>query len=78
MDEEYCLESPDIGMIDHQSAGLFSSFLRKNNITLKDFITHKKYNIVIDGDEYCEFQKWVKKGLINMDNIVECYPKGNI
>lgn len=78
MDEEYCLESPDIGMIDHQSAGLLSGFLRKNNITLKDFLTHKKYNIVIDGDEYCEFQKWVRKGLINMDNIVECYPRSNI
>ena len=44
-------------------------------ITLEEFLTKKKYIVVIDGDEYCEFQNMKNAGIINMDNIEKQYPK---
>jgi len=72
-DEENYLEIPDIGMIDHQSMGLLKNFLKEKDITLKEFLTNKKYIIVIDGDEYCDFERYMKSGLINKDFITEIY-----
>ena len=66
-------EIPDIGVIDHQSSGILTNFLRDKGITLKEFLTNKKYIIVIDGDEYEEFEKMKNAGLINMDFIEEEY-----
>lgn len=64
---------PNIGCIDHQSIGLLSNFLNDRNITLKEFLTNKKYIIVIDGDEYDYWKKYKKTGLIDMDFIVSEY-----
>lgn len=61
------------GYIDHQSADLLYDFLNEEGITLEEFLTNKKYMIVIDGDEYAEFEKWVKSGLINVDDIDYTY-----
>lgn len=72
-DEDNYIEMPAIGMIDHQSMGLLKNFLKEKNITLKEFLTNKKYIIVIDGDEMCDFERYLKAGLINKDFITEIY-----
>lgn len=77
LDEEYCMSTPDIGRIDHQSAGILRNFIKSHGITLKEFLTNKKYIIVIDGDEYDTFGTLKNSGLINLDNIVEEYNDSN-
>lgn len=41
------------------------SWLAKNNISLEEFLTNKKYVVIQDGDEYCIWDDLVKSGLIN-------------
>ena len=77
LDEENILEVPNIGMIDHQSMGLLKNFLRSRDITLKEFLTNKRYIIVIDGDEYDSFNKLCRSGLIDHDFITEIYTTSN-
>ena len=62
------------GYIDHQSAGLLQNFLRKHNVSLRDFITKAKYIVVIDGDEYCEFENILKSGIVDLSKIKSQYP----
>lgn len=68
-DETYW--APRFGTIDHQSMGLLKGFLKYEGISLKDFLLHRKYKIVIDGDEYCVWEGLKRIGLINTDNIVD-------
>ena len=51
--------------------GMLKSFLKERNITLEEFITNKKYVIIVDGDEYCVWDGMKKSGLINMNEIEE-------
>ena len=71
---DYEYVTPDYGYIDHQSSGLFEGFLKKNNISVEDFLTCKKYYVIIDGDEYCEWDKLKLSGLLNKSRIVKEYP----
>lgn len=73
LDKEYYMEMPDIGMIDHQSAGLLTGFLRDKGISLEEFLTSTKYVVVIDGDEYYDFQRYLTRGLIDRSAIEEIY-----
>lgn len=73
LDEENYLEMPDIGMIDHESMGVLQCFINSHGIDLKEFLTNKKYVIVVDGDEYCDFDKYLRSGLIDKDFITERY-----
>lgn len=73
LDEENVMEEPNIGMIDHQSAGMLTRFLATHNVSLEEFLTNKKYTIIIDGDEYCTWSKMQNSGLINQSAIVEEY-----
>lgn len=57
------------GYIDHQSAGLIPNYLEKHNISFKEFLTNKKYVIIIDGDEYGMWEGFKLAGLINEDFI---------
>ena len=75
MDEENYLEVPAIGMVDHQSMGMLKNFIKDKGITLEEFLTNKKYSVVIDGDEICELDHLVKTGFINKDFIKESYSK---
>ena len=43
------------GSIETDST-LLERFLKKENISLEEFLTNRKYIIVIDGDEYCVFE----------------------
>lgn len=61
--------APYSGYIDHQSMGKLTSFLRKQDISLEEFLTNRKYTVVIDGDEYDEFGMAKYSGLISEDNI---------
>lgn len=72
-DEENYLEAPDIGQIDHQSAGMLKNFLKDRGISLKEFLTNKKYVIIVDGDEYCALDKLVYSGLFNRSVVVGTY-----
>ena len=63
----------DIGWIDHQSAGRLKSFIQDHDITLEEFLTNEKYQIIVDGDEYCYFDEMIKSGLIDMKYIKEIY-----
>ena len=72
-DEENYLEAPDIGQIDHQSAGMLKNFLKDRGISLKEFLTNKKYVIIVDGDEYCALDKLVHSGLFNRSEVVDTY-----
>lgn len=73
LDEENCFEAPDIGQIDHQSAGMLKNFLKDRGISLKEFLTNKKYVIIVDGDEYCALDKLVYSGLFNRSAVVDTY-----
>lgn len=68
-------EYPNIGRIDHQSMGLLKNFLKDKNITLKEFLTNKRYIVIISGDEFTDWPRYKKSGIINTDFIVEEYDK---
>lgn len=73
-DDEWIEDGRDYGYVDHQSVGLLKGFLKNEGITLKEFLTNKKYIVIIDGDETDTFGKLKKAKLINTDEIVRQYP----
>ena len=73
---EYVNVSPDYGYVDHQSSGLLMSFLKRKHISLEEFLTNKKYVVIIDGDEYCYWETLMKSSLINKKKIAYQYPDG--
>lgn len=52
---------------------ILTPFLKKTGITLKEFLTNKKYIVIVDGDEYCIWDSLKDSGLINMDEIEKEY-----
>ena len=66
---------PYTGRVDKN---ILSGFLEKENITLEEFLINKKYIVIQDGDEYCEFEKIKKTGLINLDAIDHEYQETGI
>ena len=77
IDEDEVYEIPDIGTIDHQSVGLLKNFIKDKGISLKEFLTNKKYIIIVDGDEICDWEKYKASGIIDLDNIEEEYFETN-
>jgi len=73
VDQNDVYEVPCIGTIDHQSAGLLKNFLKDEGISLKEFLTNKKYIVIIDGDEYCDWSRYKMSGIINLDFIEKEY-----
>lgn len=65
----------DYGYVDHQSTGLLQGFLKEKGISLIEFITNKKYLVIIDGDEYCCFENLRESGLFDFDKVIEEYPE---
>lgn len=64
----------DAGGIDHQSSGLLSGFMKKYDVSLKEFLINKNIIVVVDGDE-CQILNSIKQtGLINEDNIALQFP----
>lgn len=73
--EEDYMEMPRIGMIDHQSMGMLKNFIKDSGISLKEFLTNKKYVIIVDGDEYETWETYKRSGMIDLDFIVSEYDK---
>ncbi len=61
-------EEPKIyyGSVDED---ILSPFLKKRGISLKEFLTNKKYIVIVDGDEYCIWENMKEEGLINRGAI---------
>lgn len=57
--------------IDEQSQGKLAHFLTTNNITLKQFITDNHIVVILDGDEFCIFEKLQEVGLISDTAIIQ-------
>ena len=68
------LDKIDETYYGHVDEDILSSFLKKENITLKEFLSNKKYIVVVDGDESCIYQSMKRCGMINTDNIEKEYP----
>ena len=66
--------APYTGSVDED---ILSGFLKKEGITLEEYLTNKKYVVIQDGDEYCYYQDMKKAGLINLDMIDHEYPGEN-
>lgn len=62
----FCFEKPFTGYVDEN---ILSAFLEKENISLEEYLTNRKYIVIQDGDEYCELENFKKIGLINLDAI---------
>lgn len=73
-DGYFCFEKPYTGYVDED---MLSGFLEKENISLEEYLTNKKYVVIQDGDEYGYFRDMKKAGLVNMDAIDHEYPKND-
>ena len=59
------------GSVDHD---ILSGFLNNEHITLKEFLTNKKYVVIVDGDEYCIWESIKCAGLVDASEIEkECW-----
>ena len=57
VDGEFMVEEYDsVGYIDHQSCYLLQEFLADKDLDIKEFLTNKKYVIVVDSD--CSNREW--------------------
>ncbi len=54
------------GTDDYQIEG----WLKKYNVSLEEFLTNKRYIVVVDGDEYQIFDHIKKSGLFNTSKII--------
>lgn len=52
---------------------VLSPFLKAENISLKEFLTNKKYVVIVDGDEYCIWLDLKNSGLVNENEIEKEY-----
>ena len=68
-------EVVDYGSVDED---ILTGFLEDEGITLKEFLINKKYVVIVDGDEYCTWNKIKKCGLINNNEICHEYPSNEI
>ena len=70
---DYYIDVPRIGLIDHQSVGLFERFLEKRKLSLREFLTNKRYVVLVDGDESYITGSLIKCGIIDRNNLEEMY-----
>ena len=68
----FYFEEPYTGYVDEN---ILSGFLERENISLEEYLTNKKYVVIQDGDETCYWNDMKKTGLVNMDIIDYEYPK---
>ena len=61
----FCYWEPDTGYTE----SCVDDFLKRENITLEEFLTSKKYIMICDGDEYCVWDDLKKAGLVNLKVI---------
>lgn len=56
---------------------ILTEFIENEKIDLKEFLTNKKYVVIVDGDEYCIYKNMKKSGLINTDRIEREFTPGD-
>jgi hypothetical protein len=64
-------DAPFTGYVDED---ILSGFLEYEKISLEEYLTNKKYVVVVDGDEYCIWHDIKNSGLANIDTIDHEYP----
>ena len=69
---DFYYRRPDTGYVDED---ILSGFLEKENISLEEYLTNKKYVVIQDGDEYGYFGDMKRAGLVNIAAIDHEYPK---
>ena len=72
VDGMFRFKEPYTGYVNEN---ILSSFLEKENISLEEYLTNKKYVVIQDGDETCYWNAMKKTGLVNMDIIDHEYPE---
>lgn len=63
-------DEPSYGYVDED---ILTPFLNDEGISLREFLTNKKYVVIVDGDEYCIWNSMKDAGLVNMDEIEKEY-----
>ena len=64
-------DKPYYGYVDEN---ILTPFLEQNNISLREFLTNKKYVVIVDGDEYCIWDSLKNSGLVNQNEIEKEFP----
>ena len=59
----------------HVDENILTGFLEKENISLKEFLTNKRYVVIVDGDEYYIYEAMKDAGIINTEAIEKVYPE---
>ena len=77
---KYDDEDDDEGEIDEERISygsvdedILTPFLENENISLKEFLTNKKYVVIVDGDEYCIWRSLKESGLVDANEIEKEY-----
>lgn len=65
-------DKPCTGYVDEN---ILSGFLKKESISLEEYLINKKYVVIQDGDEYCYWDAMKQTGLVDMDMIDHEYPR---
>lgn len=65
----------DVPYTGHVDEDILSGFLKREKISLEEFLTNKKYVVIQDGDEYWYWRDMKRTGLVNTDMIDHEYPK---
>lgn len=66
-------EATFYGYVDED---ILTPFLKEEGISLKEFLTNKKYFVIVDGDEYCIWRSIKRTGVINKNMIAREYEHG--
>lgn len=61
------------GYIDHESAGVIPYAIKSEGVDPLDIVLDTRYLIIVDGDEYDEFGKLRRSGLIDTGAIKKIY-----
>ena len=66
----------DVTFYGYVDEDILTPFLKEEGISLKEFLTNKKYFVIVDGDEYCIWNNIKKTGVINKNMIAREYEHG--
>lgn len=61
------------GYIDHESENVLPYAIQSENIDPLDIVLDTRYVIIVDGDEYDEFGKLRRAGLIDVSSVKKIY-----
>lgn len=71
------VKTMELPVVSEESVGgwvddrILSHALKELGISLEDFLTDRRYMVVVDGDEYCVWDSLKQSGMINTSMIKE-------